>query len=390
MAYLNDDAPFKFSIDCLCIKVEDKDKIEWLATPASYDDLSVFNQVELYKKDENYTFVYDRETDGCVGVIDNNGNLTVSFDPSVYNDFTFASFFVGDYAIVADEKYNHGLIDPYGNIVIPIIYKSLGYYLDGVIAAKTGDLWGYLDIGGNWVISPKYTYAREFYNGIAIVEIEEKPIIIDKGNSLAAPDIFYWSLSFPDDESILSIDPELLFFCRTYTWVEMDGKVGLLVKVGDDSYGIMKPPGVADYAALTANPTASTVYVNGEPVAFDAYNINDNNYFKLRDIAYILNGTGKQFSVGWDGAANAISLTSDEIYIAVGGEMEGKGGSVKTPMPTDSKILLNGTEVSFTAYNIDGNNYFKLRDIGAAFGFAVEWDGENNAIKIDTSKGYTE
>ena len=36
-----------------------------------------------------------------------------------------------------------------------------------------------------------------------------------------------------------------------------------------------------------------------------------------------------------------------------------------------------------------GNNYFKLRDIGRALDFSVEWDGANNAIIIDTTKGHT-
>jgi len=140
---------------------------------------------------------------------------------------------------------------------------------------------------------------------------------------------------------------------------------------------------------LTAKPTSSTVYINGTPAAFDAYNINDNNYFKLRDLAYILSGTEAQFEVEWDGKANAISLTSGQSYTVVGGEMEGKGSGAKTPAPTNSKILLDGEEVAFTAYNIEDNNYFKLRDIGEALDFSVEWDGENNAILIDTSKGYT-
>ena len=142
-------------------------------------------------------------------------------------------------------------------------------------------------------------------------------------------------------------------------------------------------------AALVAKPTSSTVLVNGKNVAFDAYNINDNNYFKLRDLAYILSGSEKQFAVGWDGVNNAISLTSGQPYTAVGGEMEGKGSGNKTPTPTSSKIFLNGAEVTFTAYNIEGNNYFKLRDVGATFNFGVDWDGANNTIVIDTGKGYT-
>ena len=140
---------------------------------------------------------------------------------------------------------------------------------------------------------------------------------------------------------------------------------------------------------LTANPTASTVLVNGVNKAFDAYNINENNYFKLRDLAFVLSGTEKQFEVSWDAAANAISLTSGKAYTAVGGEMTGAGAGAKFPTETTSKILKDGAEIKLTAYNIDGNNYFKLRDIGLAFNFGVTWDGARNTIVIDTSIGYT-
>ncbi|MDR1574019.1 MAG: hypothetical protein LBS24_06885 [Clostridiales Family XIII bacterium] len=149
------------------------------------------------------------------------------------------------------------------------------------------------------------------------------------------------------------------------------------------------PSAPAGSASPTAKPTASTVIVGGESVAFDAYNINDNNYFKLRDLAFTLSGTEKQFEVGWDSANNAIALTSGKAYTSVGGEMEGKGADDKTAAPTSSKIILDSKEVSLTAYNIGGNNYFKLRDIGAAFDFGVDWDGAKNTIVIDTSKSYT-
>ena len=42
---------------------------------------------------------------------------------------------------------------------------------------------------------------------------------------------------------------------------------------------------------IPAVPTASTILLNGVPTAFTAYNIGGNNYFKLRDLAYALNGT---------------------------------------------------------------------------------------------------
>ena len=146
-------------------------------------------------------------------------------------------------------------------------------------------------------------------------------------------------------------------------------------------------PAVA--ADLVATPTASTVLVNGQNISFDAYNIEGNNYFKLRDLAYTLSNTEKQFEVGWDDVNNAISLTGGQAYTNAGGEMAGKGAGNKTAASTDSRIYLNGEVVAFVAYNIDGNNYFKLRDIGQIFNIGVDWDAANNTIVIDTGKSYT-
>jgi hypothetical protein len=61
-----------------------------------------------------------------------------------------------------------------------------------------------------------------------------------------------------------------------------------------------------------------------------------------------------------------------------------------TARPTSSTVLVNGSPVAFDAYNINDYNYFKLRDIGAALDFGVDWDGERNTIVIDTDKGYTQ
>ena len=148
-----------------------------------------------------------------------------------------------------------------------------------------------------------------------------------------------------------------------------------------------QPAAPAQSAA--AVPTASTVLVNGERKAFDAYNIGGSNYFKLRDLAYVLNGTEKQFEVGWDNAAKAISLTSGAAYTPAGGEMTGKGSDTQTAAPSSATIIVDGKEVSLTAYNIGGNNYFKLRDIGETFNFGIGWDNASKTITIDTSTGYT-
>ena len=57
---------------------------------------------------------------------------------------------------------------------------------------------------------------------------------------------------------------------------------------------------------------------------------------------------------------------------------------------TDSSVYINGSKVQVEGYNIKDNNYFKLRDIGRLLDFAVEWDGETNSVRINTSKAYRE
>lgn len=141
---------------------------------------------------------------------------------------------------------------------------------------------------------------------------------------------------------------------------------------------------------VTAKPTSSTVFINGPSVAFDAYTIEGNNYFKLRDLAKVLTGTEKQFEVTWDGAKNAINLVSGKAYTPVGGEMAKGDGTAKDAQANKSAIYLNGESVSLTAYTIGGNNYFKLRDIGKLFDFDVSWDGANNAIIVETAAHYTD
>lgn len=142
---------------------------------------------------------------------------------------------------------------------------------------------------------------------------------------------------------------------------------------------------------VTAVPTSSTVLVNGEEVAFDACLINNNNYFKLRDLGAVVSGTEKQFEISWDGETNSIVLESGKAYTAVGGELELSDSRTEQQVKgTSSTIYVDGEETAFTAYNINGNNYFKLRDIAKTFNIGVSWDGERNTIIIDTSVDYVE
>lgn len=55
----------------------------------------------------------------------------------------------------------------------------------------------------------------------------------------------------------------------------------------------------------------------------------------------------------------------------------------RTPHP----IYVDGQQIQMETYAIDGNNYVKLRDIGAAVGFEVYWDG--SAARVVSGEPYT-
>lgn len=65
------------------------------------------------------------------------------------------------------------------------------------------------------------------------------------------------------------------------------------------------------------------------------------------------------------------------------------GGAIAagiTAEPAWSPIYVDGRQVQMTAYNIAGNNYVKLRDIGRAVGFNVYY---RNGVQVDSDAPYT-
>jgi hypothetical protein len=308
-----------------------------------------------------------------VGYIDKAGTTVV---PAEYDYVGIFREQLGQVEI--DGKY--GFLDKTGTLVIPAVYDSAGDFSEGLAPVRKDGKWGYIDNTGALVIPNEYNIAGSFNNGLAAVRKEEngKYGYIDKAGKEVIPFIYniYNSLNyvyeFNDGVAWVGLENSLLL-------IDTSGNV-----IAGNSATAPVPPSPA-----TAKPTSSHVLVNGTQTSFDAYNISDNNYFKLRDLAYVLSGTPKQFEVGYDDATKAITLTSGQSYTAVGGEMESSGTGNKAATPTSSKIYLDGAEISLTAYNIGGYNYFKLRDIGQAFDFGVDWDGASQTIAIDTGKGYT-
>ncbi len=190
---------------------------------------------------------------------------------------------------------------------------------------------------------------------------------------------------FQKGATITITEPGIYHVNGSYPALAGGADVVLVVQEGSDSTSTPVSPA----SDVTATPTSSKIIINGTNVSFEAYTINGNNYFKLRDIAFILGTSGKQFEVTWDGSKKSINLVSGKKYTIVGGELSTGDCTAKNAVVNTSTIYKDGSIVNLSAYTINGNNYFKLRDLGQAFNFGVSWDAQNNAVIIDTVAGYT-
>lgn len=348
------------------------------------------------------------------GFIDKQGNVVV---PVIYDqtyDFSEGLAVVGNYSS-GSAGCKFGFVDNKGKVVVPLIYDSASGFSEGVArVATTGDgvhyKYGFVDKTGKVVIPLIYTTAFDFSDDLAIVqttdELNKNYSVIDKngnavlnyrentlhafsdGVSVIGKDTNNDSYGLPDVFGAIDRQGNLILpfeymdihdFNKGFTTAKAKNGKWVILGIKQESQD-----------TITARPIASKVTVNGVETVFDAYIINQNNYFKLRDVANVISGTEKQFEVTWDGDKNAIDLIAGKPYTTVGGEMGAGDSTAKNAQANTASIYLNGEPIPLTAYTIAGNNYFKLRDIGKTFNFGVAWDAVNNTIVIDATKDYAE
>lgn len=136
-------------------------------------------------------------------------------------------------------------------------------------------------------------------------------------------------------------------------------------------------------AGGTAYASTQSVEVDGKKVEFQMYALRDaagngTNYVKLRDVAHVLNGTPAQFSVGYDSASGSILVTTGAAYADTGTEMTTPYSGDRTYQTGSGAVLVDGRAASLDAIVLTddaggGYTYFKLRDLGTALGFTVDW-----------------
>jgi len=153
-------------------------------------------------------------------------------------------------------------------------------------------------------------------------------------------------------------------------------------------------------ATGTAYPSTQMVELDGKKVEFQMYALKDpatgspTNYVKIRDLALALNGTQAQFNVGWDQAAQVVSLTANAPYTTANGTENMTPFRDPRPYTVPSNpTMVNGQASDLTAiYLVDdaggGYTYYQLRDLGRKLGFNVDWS-QDRGVFIETGKPYS-
>ena len=141
--------------------------------------------------------------------------------------------------------------------------------------------------------------------------------------------------------------------------------------------------------ALAARTVLSPqkLMVNGVAVECEKYNIDDRNYFMLRDLAKLLDGTTSQFNVDYDSDTKTMVVTTGVPYTTPDGKelQAGADNSASAVISTQNLRVNGGLCTGLTVYNIGGHNFFQLRELGKVLGFYVHYDKATNTAIVDSA-----
>ncbi len=158
----------------------------------------------------------------------------------------------------------------------------------------------------------------------------------------------------------------------------------ITAKVGGN-LPVPTPKVVTTSTGIKIVPSNHNITLNGEKVEIPCYNINGNNFFKLRDLGVVMNQSNSKFDVGYDEIMKKITLQKGNSYSGVNrvtAKVELKNNPNVQVSP--QSLIISNKEISgISAYLVDGNNYFKLADLAKHLNFTVNWNGQSNTIELE-------
>lgn len=132
---------------------------------------------------------------------------------------------------------------------------------------------------------------------------------------------------------------------------------------------------------IQASPTENRVILNTEGSITEiknvaVYAINNKNYFKLRDVAMLID-----FDVKWDAGTRTVKLDLSDKYNNPTDQVD-KVLKKANAVPIKQNIIVNEDKLTLFGYNISGYHYFSVRDIAEIADFECTWDKDKNTMSL--------
>ena len=137
----------------------------------------------------------------------------------------------------------------------------------------------------------------------------------------------------------------------------------------------------------TALPSSDSIITSSKrylaATTMPIYKINGANYFKLRDIGFLMD-----FSVKWNSQKKCIEINTASPSDGSQVSTQRATSTVKATRSYQPVYIDYILHDDLTVYNINNNNYFQLRDLAQILNFYCDYSVENHYVYISNHQYY--
>jgi hypothetical protein len=136
--------------------------------------------------ENNYNWVGNYQYGYCVVRNKLNSYYHINLDGErIYQiDYIYAGDFKDDYAVIRDKTQLCTHIDQNGSYIHNKWFEELDIFHKGFARAKDSTGWFHIDLFGNPAYDTRFDWIEPFYNGQALVSLNEQRLIIDESGSI--------------------------------------------------------------------------------------------------------------------------------------------------------------------------------------------------------------
>lgn len=287
------------------------------------------------------------EMNGQYAIIDPLGNQISEFE-----SFHSAPSYAGEgwiYVSEADYSAHYYQIEGDAEIVTPNDYWD--EFACGLLRiSNSEDKWGYYNRDGELVIPFQFDAADEFYDGIAVVEVEGKWGYIDTNGKFVIAPVFDRANRFNNEAGYASVKQE---GTDQYSLIDRNGNA-VVEDVWSEKY-VMFSEG---YARIIQNGKIGFINLDGEiviPPIWDMSEIETVDYFKrTNEYGGLYDSIVWALARGFTGGLALVSKDDNLYYINTEGEIIFTAGSARLGQPLkreSEKVVYTETQCKEIALN---------------------------------------